>query len=125
MVHPLVRLAASRPQMLAEHAAAYVELFADEAATAAAHLKRQLSLQLAGTSLLAIGVVLGGIAVMLWASFPTLNSPWALVLTPCVPLLAGVIALRAASTNIARNPFAPLQRQLTADAAMLKQAGES
>ncbi len=72
--------------MLAEHAAAYVELFADEAATAATHLKRQLSLQLAGTSLLAIGVVLGGIAVMLWASFPTLNSPWALVLTPCVPI---------------------------------------
>ncbi len=32
IVHPLVRLAASRPQMLAEHAAAYVELFADEAA---------------------------------------------------------------------------------------------
>jgi hypothetical protein len=125
MVHPLVRLAASRPQMLAEHAAAYVELFADEAATAAAHMKRQLSLQLAGASLLAIGVVLGGIAVMLWASFPTLNSPWALALTPCIPILAGVIALRAASTKIARDPFAPLQRQLTADAAMLRQAGES
>jgi len=125
MVHPLVRLAASRPQMLAEHAAAYVELFGEEAAAVASHLKRQVSLQLVGAGLLAIGVVLGGVAVMLWASFPTLNSPWALALTPCVPILAGAIALRAASSKIARDPFAPLQRQLAADAAMLRQAGES
>jgi hypothetical protein len=124
-VHPLVRLAASRPQMLAEHAAAYVGLFAEEATSVASHVKRQVSLQLIGVGLLAAGVILGGIAVMLWASFPTLNSPWALALTPCVPILAGVISLRAASSKNARNPFAPLQRQLAADAAMLRRAGES
>ena len=50
-MHPLVRLAASRPQMLAEHAAAYVELFAEEATTAATHVKRQVSLQLIGVGL--------------------------------------------------------------------------
>ena len=95
-MHPLVRLAASRPQMLAEHAAAYVELFAEEATTAATHVKRQVSLQLIGVGLLAVGVILGGVAVMLWASFPTLNSPWALALTPCVPILSrrGCVALR-------------------------------
>jgi hypothetical protein len=125
MVHPLVRLAASRPQMLAEHAAAYVELFAEEATTAATHVKRQVSLQLIGVGLIAVGVILGGVAVMLWASFPTLNSPWALALTPCVPILTGAIALRSASSKGARNPFAPLQRQLAADAAMLRRAGES
>jgi hypothetical protein len=124
-MHPLVRLAASRPQMLAEHAAAYVELFAEEATTVATHVKRQVSLQLIGVGLLAVGVILGGVAVMLWASFPTLNSPWALALTPCVPILAGAVALRSASSKSARNPFAPLQRQLAADAAMLKHAGEA
>ena len=67
---------------------------AEEAAAVATHLKRQVSLQLVGAGLLAMGVVLGGVAVMLWASFPTLNSPWALALTPCVPILAGAIALR-------------------------------
>ncbi|HTK98926.1 MAG TPA: hypothetical protein VL379_12920 [Pseudomonadales bacterium] len=123
-MHPLVRLAASRPQMLAEHAAAYVELLAEEATTAATLVKRQVSLQLIGVGLLAVGVILGGVALMLWASFPTLNSPWALALTPCIPILAGAIALHSASSKSARDPFAPLQRQLAADAAMLKRAGE-
>ena len=123
-MHPLVRLAASRPQMLAEHAAAYVELLAEEATTAATLVKRQVSLQLIGVGLLAVGVILGGVALMLWASFPALNSPWALALTPCIPILAGAIALHSASSKSARDPFAPLQRQLAADAAMLKRAGE-
>lgn len=123
-MHPLVRLAASRPQMLAEHAAAYVELLAEEATTAATLVKRQVSLQLIGVGLLAVGVILGGVALMLWASFPTLNSPWALALTPCIPILAGAIALHSASSKSARDPFAPLQCQLAADAAMLKRAGE-
>ena len=123
-MHPLVRLAASRPQMLAEHAAAYVELLAEEATTAATLVKRQVSLQLIGVGLLAVGVILGGVALMLWASFPTLNSPWALALTPCIPILAGAMSLHSASSKSARDPFAPLQRQLAADAAMLKRAGE-
>jgi hypothetical protein len=110
--------------MLAEHAAAYVELLAEEATTAATLVKRQVSLQLIGVGLLAVGVILGGVALMLWASFPTLNSPWALALTPCIPILAGAIALHSASSKSARDPFAPLQRQLAADAAMLKRAGE-
>jgi hypothetical protein len=111
--------------MLAEHAAAYVELFAEEATTAVTHVKRQVSLQLIGVGLLAVGVILGGVALMLWASISTLNSPWALALTPCVPIVAGLLALRAASSKSARDPFAPLQRQLAADAAMLRRAGDS
>src|SRR4029079_17466011 len=114
---PLVRLAASRPQMLAEHAAAYVELLAEEATTAATLVKRQVSLQLIGVGLLAVGVILGGVALMLWASFPTLNSPWALALTPCIPILAGAIRLPSACANSARDPFAPPEGHLAADAA--------
>ena len=125
MVHPLVRLAASRPQMLAEHAAAYVELFAEEVASSAVQVKRQVSLQLVGVGCVAVGVVLGGVAVMLWASLPTLNSPWVLVVTPLLPVLLGAIAWRTAAARATRDPFAPLQRQLTADAAMLRSAGES
>lgn len=124
MVHPLVRLAASRPQMLAEHLAAYAGLMAEEITIAAAQVKRQVSLQLLGVGCLAIGVVLAGVAVMLWASLPTLNSPWVLALTPLVPVLLGAVALRSAGSGDTRDPFAPLHRQLAADAAMLRGASE-
>jgi hypothetical protein len=125
MVHPLVRLAASRPQMLAEHVAAYVSLMTEEVAIAATQVRRRLSLQLIGIGCVGIGVVLAGVAVMLWASLPVANAPWALVLTPLIPALCGAAALRIAASEETRDPFAPLQRQLAADAAMLRRAVES
>ncbi len=125
MVHPLVRLAASRPQMLAEHIAAYAGLMAEEVTVAAAQLKRQISLQLVGVGCIAIGAVLAGVAVMLWASLPTLSAPWVLALTPLIPVLLGAAALRMAGSRDTRDPFAPLHRQLAADAAMLRVAAES
>lgn len=125
MVHPLVRLAASRPQMLAEHVAAYAGLLAEEVTVAAAQLKRQVSLNLVGVGCVAIGAILAGVAAMLWASLPILNAPWLLVLIPLIPALCGVVALRIAASEVARDPFAPLQRQLAADAAMLRRAVES
>ena len=96
-----------------EHAAAYVELFGEEAAAVATHLKRQVSLQLVGAGLLAGGVVLGGVAVMLWASFrrwihgrsrrPVCRS--SPVPLHCVP-----------RHRRSRAIHSPLQRQLAADA---------
>ena len=88
-------------------------------------MKRTLSLQLAGFGCLGIGVMLAGVAVMLWASLPTVNAPWLLVLAPLIPALCGAAALRIAATEERRDPFAPLQRQLAADAAMLRRAVES
>ena len=125
MVHPLVRLAASRPQMLAEHVAAYASLVTEEVTIAAAQVKRRLSLQLIGFGCLGIGAVLAGVAVMLWASLPSVSMPWLLVLTPLIPALCGTAALQIATSDETRDPFAPLQRQLAADAAMLRRAVES
>lgn len=125
MVHPLVRLAASRPQMLAEHVAAYASLVTEEVAVAAAQMRRHVSLQLVGFGCVGIGAVLAGVALMLWALLPTVNMPWLLVLTPLIPVLCGIVALRIAASEEVRDPFAPLQRQLAADAAMLRRAVES
>lgn len=126
MLHPVFRLAASHPQLLAEHAAAYAELLAEELSASGAHLKRSLALQLVGMTCLGIALVLAGVAVMLWAALPAqaVRLPWLLIATPLAPAVLGVLALWSASSMAAPDAFAALRSQLAADAAMLRGAVE-
>ena len=41
MLHPLIRLVVSQPQLLSDHAEAYVDLFSQEACGLVARLKRE------------------------------------------------------------------------------------
>jgi len=122
MLHPVFRLAAAQPQLLAEHAAAYAELLAQELSASAVHLKRRLALQLAGMTCLGIALVLAGVAVMLWAALPAqaVRLPWLLIVTPLVPAVLGLLALWSASNMTAPDAFTALRSQLAADAEMLR-----
>jgi hypothetical protein len=127
MVHPLFRLAAARPQLLAEHVAAYTELLAEELSATAGLVKQRLVLQAVALAGAAVGAVLAGVALMLWAALPadSLRAPWFLVLTPALPW---AIALWAASMSGAvpsGNLLPTLRRQLADDAAMLRGADGS
>ena len=62
MAHPLVRLVATRPQMLAEHVCVYADLLVEKTTAAAGQLKRQLVL------------------------------PWRLIVAPVTPAAAGIAA---------------------------------
>ena len=127
MVHPLFRLAATRPQLLAEHASAYAELVAEELTSGAAVFRRRLTLQSVAVAAFAVAAVLSGVAAMLWAVLPAggLNLPWMLVVVPALPVLLGAWALSAADAKPPGELFVALRRQLADDTAMLRGASDT
>lgn len=122
MIHPVFRLAASQPLLLAEHAAAYAGLVSEELASQSARLQRRVALQLAGGAGLLVAAVLAGVALLLWASLPDagFRAPWLLLLTPALPAALGGWALWLARERESREPFASLRWQLAQDAALLR-----
>jgi len=122
MIHPVFRLAAARPQLLAEHAAAYANLLGEELALGSAGLKRQLALQLTGAACLVVAAVLLGVALLLWAASPDagVRVLWLFVLTPVLPAAIGLWVLWLARERDALAPFARLRMQLAEDAALLR-----
>ncbi|MDP3810816.1 MAG: hypothetical protein Q8Q78_07410 [Hydrogenophaga sp.] len=122
MLHPVFRLAASQPQLLAEHAAGYAGLLAEELASSGVQLKRRVTLQIVGLLSLMVAAILCGVAVLLWASLPlaSLQQPWLLWFTPLVPALLGALALWLANSAGVPPAFATLREQLAQDAALLR-----
>lgn len=123
MIHPLLHLIATRPQLLADHAEAYAELVGEQLGKARDNLKWRVLLTAVGLCMLAVGVVLSGVAVMLWAVVPPANihMPWALIGTPVVPLLIAAICLLSARKVVEVSAFDSVKKQVQADLTMLRQ----
>ena len=123
-MHPLLNVIATRPQLLAEHAQAYAELVAAEFPRATAAWKRQALLN--GLALLGLlaALLLGGVALMLWAALPlsSMPTPWLLIAVPLLPALAGMACLMAARSGIEANLLGDLRQQVSADLTMLREA---
>jgi hypothetical protein len=127
MAHPLFRLVAARPQLLAEHVAAYADLLTEELGSAAKLCQRRLAFQLVAVVGVAVGTGLGGVGWMLWAALPanSLREPWLLVAIPAIPW---AIAAWAASMSTAVAPgqwLASVRRQWADDAEMLRRADQT
>ncbi len=122
MLHPVFRLAASQPQLLAEHAAGYAGLLAEEMTNSGVQLKRRITLQIVGLLSLMVAAILAGVALLLWAALPatSLQQPWLLWLTPLLPAVLGAWALLAAKSDSAPPAFAALREQFAQDAALLR-----
>jgi hypothetical protein len=122
MIHPVFRLAAAQPLWLAEHAAAYASLVAEELTLTGRNVQRRLALQLAAAACLAVATVLAGVALMLWVSVPGAGGrvAWVLVVTPLVPALLGLWLFRASDRAEQREPFEGLRAQMGLDAALLR-----
>lgn len=127
MAHPLFRLLTTRPQLLAEHLSAYTDLLAEELTSAAGLLKRRMALQLVALAAAAVGAVLVGMAVLLWAALPaeSIRAPWLLMLTPLVPWAIALWALAMSGAVATGDLLVTFRRQLADDAAMLRSAGET
>jgi hypothetical protein len=124
MIHPLLRLVATQPELLADHAQAYAGLAGEELARAAADWKRRAVLNASALALLSVAAALAGVALMLWAVVPaaSIQAPWALLAAPAVPAFVGVCCLLAGrGADIDR--FADLRQQLAADLVMLREVG--
>ncbi len=121
-MHPLLALLTNRPQLLAEHAQGYLDLFAAELPRAAAAYKRTLLLNALALLGLQAALLLAGVALMLWASLPgsPLPASWLLVAVPMLPLAGALACLRTARNGAARNALGAVQGQLSADLSMLR-----
>jgi hypothetical protein len=124
-MHPLLHLIAIRPQLLAGHAQAYADLVAMEWPRARSAWRRQALLKVLAWLSLTSAVLLGGMALMLWAVLPMLSmpTPWLLVAVPLLPASVGAACLVAARNAADDKMLDILRQQLSADLAMLRAAG--
>jgi len=123
MIHPLLHLLATKPQLLGDHVEAYTELIGAEVQKTTKSWVSRAVLFAAAAFLLLIGVVFLGVALMLWAVVPSdsMNVPWLLVLVPVVPLLAGVFCVMRARAAPKQSAFETVKEQFNADFAMLRE----
>ncbi|MDP2369484.1 hypothetical protein [Rhodoferax sp.] len=125
MLHPLFRLIATQPELLAQHAQGYTELVSQEFERVSSVWKRQATLRLAALCSLCVAVALAGVAFMLWAVIPAIQmqAPWALLVAPLLPLaLAGWCLLALRPTGPPRS-FDNVRQQWEADLAVLREVG--
>jgi len=127
MIHPLFLMIATRPQLLADHAEAYAELIATEVGHVSSTWRRRSLLYTVGLGCLAVGVVLAGVALMLWAVTPaaSMHAPWALIAAPLLPLALALWCLLVARSPAKASGFAAILQQMKADLAMLREASNS
>lgn len=122
MIHPVFRLVAAQPQLLAEHAAAYASLLSETLSVNSARWQRRAVFLLVGAVCWTVAVVLAGVAVMLWAAMPeaAMRQPWLLVCTPLVPALLGTASLWLGQNRHRGEAFDILRPQLAEDVALLR-----
>lgn len=122
MIHPLLRLVATQPQLLADHAEAYAGLVGDEIGRSAASIKQRVLLNAVALCLLGVAAVLTGVSLMLWAVIPAANvqAPWALIAAPAAPAVVAVVCALLGQRKPA-DAFAELKQQVAADLVMLRE----
>ncbi len=124
MMHPLLALIATRPQLLTAHAEAYAALAAAELDQASTGWQRKLLLSATALCCAGVAAVLAGVALMLWGVLlPSTDLARALLIA--TPLLPALIALGCglAARGNGRASFAVLRQQVKADLRMLRDAG--
>lgn len=121
MFHPLIRLLASKPHLVAHHLGGYVELASAQAQEAASSLQARLVWSAGAVAGLSTGALLAGVALLLAAAVPLeqMPAPWLLLVAPGVPLLAGAVCWLQARNRPVAWSLAPMREQLAADAALL------
>lgn len=121
MIHPVFRLAAAQPMLLAGHVGAYAGLVSEELRIGAAAVQRRLLWQLAGAMCLAVAAVLAGVALLLWSVRAPGTAPdaWLFVVTPLLPAALGLWAGWRAQAHSNGEPLARLRAQLAEDADLL------
>ncbi|WP_428417503.1 hypothetical protein [Methylibium sp.] len=120
---PLLRVLASEPDALVEHAAAYADLASDEWQQLQVHwAQRLLWLAIAAVAALA-ALMLGGVALMLWAALPSIESgrAWLLWAVPLVPGFVAACSVLAARRIDQRPAFGNLRAQLREDMALVRE----
>ena len=121
MVHPIISVLITKPELVMEHVAGYASLMRDEASSVGLEVaKRAIAW---GVTLFAalVFLILAGVAAML-ASVQDQFS-WAFVLVPAIPLVISIIGFTVARKRLPEKAFSELKAQLDADAQALRAIG--
>jgi cytochrome c biogenesis factor len=123
MIHPILRLITSEPQLLGDHVEAYADLVGEEVKKTSAAWGLRLALYAAALCLVGVALVLTGVALMLWAALPSADftAPWMLVAVPVATLLLAGGCVLWARRNRVESAFDNVKKQLSADMAMLRE----
>ena len=123
MIHPLLRLIATEPEILGAHVEAYAELVGDEVKKTSSAWSLRISLYLGALALGGVALVLAGVALMLWAALPPagMQVPWLLVAVPAAVFVAAGVCVLMARRSAVENAFENVKKQLGADMAMLRE----
>lgn len=113
-----------RPELLAEHAGAYVELAAAEADVLARGLGRRALLLAAAGGCALLFLMLAGVAALLAAALPpaAMPAPWLLLVVPALPLLVALACTAALQRQATTQAFPHLREQLAADLRLVREA---
>lgn len=127
MIHPLLRLVATEPQLIGDHVEAYAALLGEEAKEVSSSWIRRIVLYAVAGVLGLVGLILVGVALLFWAAVPTdqYNAGWALAVIPLVPLVAAAICALSARSKPVVAAFEKIKQQLNADMAMLREVNAS
>ena len=125
MIHPLLHLVATKPQLIGDHVGAYADLVGAEVEKTSKLWMSRVLFGAIALFLLSAFIVFTGVALMLWALVPldNMNAPWLLLVVPLVPLLAGVLCAMKAASKPERGAFDTVKEQINADLAMLREVG--
>jgi hypothetical protein len=127
MIHPLLKMLATRPELMADHLGAYAELAAAEAGEAAAAWRLRLLLGIATGAFVLLGLIFGGTSLLLLGALArdSMPSPWLLALVPALAWLLALACWITLKSRPAETPFLQLRQQVAVDAALMREAGEA
>src|SRR5690242_3285956 len=113
MIHPLLRLAATQPQLLGDHVENYAALVGEEVSKVSTSLMMRVGLYLGALVLFAVGLVLVGVALMLrgTVSATDYSAGWALFVVPLTPFVLGAVCIVVARAKSMGNAFDTLKKQ--------------
>ena len=120
MLHPIISVLVSKPELVMEHVAGYAALMREEASSVGLELaKRAIAW---GVTLFALLVflILAGVAAMLGAlhGFHAM-----LVIAPAIALAISIVGFTVARKRLPEKAFTELKAQLDADAEALRAIG--
>jgi cytochrome bd-type quinol oxidase subunit 2 len=127
MIHPLLRLAATEPHLLGDHIEAYAALVGEEVSKVSTSLITRIALFVGALCMVAVGLVLVGVALLFCAAIPSSDypAPWAMFVVPLAPFVIAAACVFFARSKPTDKPFDTIKKQLNADMAMLREVSAS
>lgn len=123
-IHPLLRVLATNPELLADHAAAYGALLEEEATKVVGSLALKIAMFAGAAFLMILALFFTGVALMLRGALPPSSYPdgWALWAVPLGTLLLAMVLGLVARARPIEKPLAVIRAQLQSDIELLREA---